>query len=100
MICDEAPCVCNKKEKSPPRPRTPKSTVTVESPLVTTPAPVVQKPSPLAAMKKRAESATFVVTTAPVKQAEPEVQYRDAIKALWPILHPDEQAKIAREGIA
>jgi hypothetical protein len=86
FICGEAPCTCGGKKSTPKK---------------TEPVPVV-KPSFRDAMKSAAESAPPTPTMQPVPQArslyrtsDEELIFNDAIRALAPILAPQELERYA-----
>lgn len=46
-------------------------------------------------MKARAARSLAIVVTAPPAVTDSEASIMDAVKVLWPILHPDERTKYA-----
>lgn len=92
LICGEVPCVCGKPSKPAPKPRTPKkdSPVPVASPRV----------DAIEAMRARASTevrAPVVFPKAPPARKVPEedTEFRNALAALAPLLHPEELTKYA-----
>lgn len=98
MLCENNPCTCFKKErpKRAPKPRAAPKVEDVE--LATEPAP--KKSNALAAMKARAKKAESPASPQPI-ESPPEVEVpadispelASALRALEPIMHPDEKAK-------
>lgn len=106
LICDALPCECNKpaaKAPRAPRASKPKPTVDVVSPLTTTPAAppsTAPRADILGAMKARAADATQPVVTAATVPVDHDTALKEAVKALWPILHPDERARFVPTSLA
>lgn len=102
LICDQVPCECNKPEPKAAKPRLPKAkpVVNVEDSRTTTPAPARPskpvRPSVVAAMKERAAATPPPPTAAPMGGQPADAAtpgLKAALKALWPLLHPDEKVR-------
>lgn len=92
MFCGEAPCVCNKKTKARPRVK--------DKPEAKRPSPKASEPEP---EKRSSVFAAMKALAKPVVQgtshhgeperSAPSGSLDDAIRALAPILHPQEKAR-------
>ncbi len=90
MLCEEAPCVCNKpapKEKAPSTPKVPSPAPkrTVAPAPVTTPAVDIH-----AAMRERSQG-----QAAPVEGGE-EAGLRVLVQIFWPHLRPEDHRRFAK----
>lgn len=102
MICEQAPCTCNKPApKAKAAPRIPKA----DKPIVgeprknpeSVPVPALGAATGIAAAAAMKAQAKTSVMTAVVTSETPVIddatQWKNAIRALAPILHPEERVK-------
>lgn len=94
MICEASPCECNKPAPKAKAVRVPKAPAEKAATPKVTAAPVAPKVDVSAAMKAQAKTSVMTaVVTSETPVIDDATQWRNAIRALAPILHPEERMK-------